>query len=523
MLPSFALSVQSNPETLALLQALTSDEQAYQEMVLKARQYDSGEQFIKLTDRLRQFLGGDTTDTASDWNRLRLNVSRIVVTAVVERLLLSGIDTNEQGTLQPILDATGAPKLDGNGVALTDTVKPEAAWAWDVWQANRMDAKQRRVHEACIRDSESFVIVDWDNDEGRPCFIPHNRFIDGSIGGDNEGCKAFYRNDDPDQELLFVTKRWTEVWYDPGGGRRTRQRLTVYFPDRIEKYEGFPGAWQATQDVDDTAWPIPWLHRDGTPLGIPIAHFRSSAGMEAREAWPAQNAINFLAVLELAAADMTAFRILVALGWKPVDADGNPLPIDPGTWVGTENPNGKVQVVDPADISPISALVEAWVFRAAMVTDTPISRFIATRAIAAAETIKAQEGPLVNKVRSRQGELGNAWEDCLSIARRLNNTFGPGGMDETPQFYVNWENAEVRDRTAEIAQAVQLSALGVPFKQLMTELGYDAAQIEEWAADKEAQRQQMLEQMQQAPPPPQPQNGKQNGQLPPAFGQKAGA
>ena len=152
-----------------------------------------------------------------------------------------------------------------------------------------MDAKQRRVHEATLRDSESFVIVDWDNARNLPRFTPHLRYTGGGVGGDGMGCRAFYRNDDPDQELLYVTKRWYDVRYGPAG-RESTPRLTIYYPDRIERYSGAPGAEKQYGEAGQP-WPIPWLHKDGTPMGIPVAHFRSSAGMEAREAFPLQNAI----------------------------------------------------------------------------------------------------------------------------------------------------------------------------------------------------------------------------------------
>lgn len=523
-----------NPAHMALLAALAADEADYQASILQARNYHDGAQFVQLTARLREFLGGgDTGDSSGDADRLRVNVTRIVTTAVTERLLVSGFDSNELGVAQPVLDETGAQKQDAAGQPLTETVKPVASWAWQLWQANRMDAKQARVHLATCRDSEAFVIVDWDVDAQRPRFTPHLRYIDQSVGTGShadvgEGCKAFYCNDDPDQDLLFVTKRWTEVRIN-GINRTQRQRLTVYYPDRIEKYVGFPGAWTRIWDGDivaglggfvaridglpagtfataaeaqrfvDTSiaggkldWPIPWLASDGTPLGIPVAHFRSTAGMEAREAWPAQNAINYLAVLELTSADMTAFRILVALGWEPKDASGNPLTIAPGSWVGTMAKDAKVQSIDPANIAPISNLIDGWIARAAMMTDTPVSRFVTTKQIAAEGTQKQQDGPLVNKVRNRQGELGNGWEDALSIARRLANRFGDAALDESVLLYAQWEPAEVRDEDAELARGAKKQALGIPKEQIWAELGYSQEKIAEWSAQAEQRRQEEL-------------------------------
>jgi len=447
----------SSPEQTAYLQALVADETEYQADILQARMYHDGRQFVALTDRLRAFLGGDVLNTADDWKRLRLNVCRIVLTAVLERLSVTGFESDE-----------------------TADAKPVAAWAWQTWQKNRMDAKQRRAHEAVLRDSEAFVIVDWDNLNKRPRFTPHDRYIDASVGGDNAGCKAFYRNDDPDQDLLYVTKRWAEVEYTKRQ-RTTRQRLTVYYPDRIEKFAGTPGAWKPVETVV-------WRHRDGTPLGIPVAHGRSSAGMEAREAWPLQNAINKVLVDLMRESDMSAFRILVAFGWKPVDKNGRPLTIEPGTWVGSESKDASLGEIKGSDLSQFLNVLDALIYKVATVTDTPVSRFIATKQIAAEGSQKEQGGPLLNKARARAGELGNMWEDALHIARRLENTFGAGGLDEAAQLSTTWDALDVRDEAAELKRAETYDRLGVPLEIIAGVLGFTPAQTAAWQAEKDARR-----------------------------------
>lgn len=456
-----------NPAAIAFMAAQSDEEEDYQADVLQARRYDGGQQFVALTDRLREFLGGDAANDQEDWKRLRLNICRIVLTAVVDKLIVSGFDSDEH--------------------AGGDGTKPAAAYAARLWQLNRMDAKQRKVHEDALRDSESFVIVDWDNTKARPRFTPHQRFVDisagtGAFANVGDGCRAYYRNDDPDQDLLFVTKRWTEVSY-PAGQRATRQRLTVYYPDRIEKYAGIPGAWQKTVDNDAEPWPIPWLDRRGRPLGIPVAHFRSSAGMEAREAWPIQNAINKSFVDLMAESDMAAFRILLAFGWKPVDENGNPLTIQPGVWQGTATPGASAQAIPGGDLSQFLNVIDSLLLKAATVTDTPVERFITTKQVQSEGAQKEQHAPLLNKARARQGELGNAWEDVMQIAVRLENTFGKGGLPEDATLQTSWEPLEARDEKAVLEQAQLRKALGMPIDLIADGLGLTQAQIELWKAD----------------------------------------
>lgn len=476
-----------SPETIAFMAALADDEADFQSDVMQARRYDSGRQFVALTERLRQFLGGDTANDQEDWKRLRLNVCRIILSAVVDRLIVAGFDTDEAPQEEAALDERGQPT--------TRLVKPVAAWAWRVWQANRMDAKQRRVHEMALRDSEAFVIVDWDNNSARPRFTPHQRFVDATLDGDGDGCIAYYRNDDPDQDLLFVVKRWTEVGY-PNGRRTTRQRMTIYLPGEIRKYAGHPGAWRPTVDADTEPWPIPWTDASGAPLGIPVAHFRSSAGMEAREAWPLQNAINKALVDLMQESDIAAFRIIAAFGWEPIvpgsktaaNPGGTPLPIEPGTWVGTKDPNGKIQAIEGAALDQFLALIDALILRAAMVTDTPTSRFVFTRQVSSEGAQKETQTPLLNKARNRQSELGDGWESALSIARRLENTFGRGGLPEDVLIQTQWVPLESRDETEELARAKLRKELGMPIRIIAAELGMPPDQVSLW--EEEAGRRQ---------------------------------
>lgn len=471
----------ANPETIAFLQAESNEEGDYQTDIVQARDYDAGRQFVALTERLREFLGGDTANDSEDYKRLRLNICGVILASIVDILIVAGFDTDEMPQEQPDINERGEPT--------TKLIKPVAAWAWNIWQRNRMDAKQRRVHEATLRDGESFVIIDWDNNSKRPRFTPHVRFVDVSGTATNadvgEGCRAFYRNDDSDQDLLFVTKRWTEVLHTAEGTRNTRQRLTVYLPGEIRKYAGFPGAWKRTQDADDEPWPIPWKHKDGSPLGIPVAHFISSAGMEAREAWPIQNLINKILIDLATESDIAAFRIMVAFGWKPVDRDGNPIAWQPGTIIGSESEDGRLDVFDGGDLSRFMNVIEGLMFWAAMVTATPISRFITTKQVAAEGTQKEQNAPLLNKARNRQSELANAWTHAMYMAMRLENTYGKGGLDESAFLSTTFEPLEARDEGAELDRAIKRRTLGIPIQIIARELGMTPEDVALWVEEAE--------------------------------------
>jgi hypothetical protein len=495
---------------------------AYIQDIQQQRDYWAGRQFIRLTERMREYLGGVTGLTTEDFKRLRLNIFVTVINAVVERLIVSGLTTDEQGSTAPLKDEKGAVALDANGQPAAGTVKPVAEWASLIWRKNRMDARQRRIYETALRDSETFVLVVWDDTAQIPRFIPHPRYLGPASAADdaNFGCVAFYDNDDVEQRLEFVAKRWQAVSY-AGGSRAVIERLTVYYPDRIEKYEGGDGGWSAVQDEGDPGWPIAWVDREGMPLGIPVVHIRSTAGFEAGEAVGPQNAINKTIIDLLAAEDLTAFRIMIALGWRPVDDEGNPLPIDPGTWVGTERTGASAVAVPGADLSNISEQVYNWIQWAAMTTDTPVSRFITSKQLAAEGTQKQQETPLLNKARMRQSEIGNAIEDLFNVARRLHNAFWTApSLDPEVEITPQWEPLSARDESEELDQALKKQSLGVPLRQIWSELGYSEAQIAKWEAEAEQRRQESMQQMQDAQAQQQPGVAPQNGQMPQQNGKE---
>lgn len=487
----------TTPADLSYAMSLYADEVARQKAIVKARAYHDGRQPTALTDRLREFLGlhpgAQSSTTGGIWsdrddaaNPFVLNVSRVVVNAVTERLLIAGFDTDEDAQ-----DATTRASLP----------RPVADWAWQLWQDNRMDAKQDDTDTDTIRDGEAFVIVDWDAENARPRFTPHPAYTDAQeAGGDGFGCKVFYPDDDPFHPPEFATKRWTARQIDDRGKRTTIQRLNVYYPERIEQFVLAGGDWQPYDR------PIPWVGPAG-PLGVAVVPFANvGCRAEAWDALPLQDALNKSLIDLITAADVTAFRIMAAFGWIPT-ADGlapqtdgsNALFVQPGMIIGTTKSKNEadLKAIEGANLDQLVNVIQNLILWIAMVTDTPLNRFTQTRQIAAEGTLKQQEAVLLGKIRKRQARIGNGWEDCLALARRLENTFGAGGLDEDVTISARWESAETRDELAE-RQALQVEQqLGVPDEVLWAKLGYSPSEIDAMRQQKQEQAAQDFERQQQ--------------------------
>lgn len=446
-----------NGAELAFAAWRADEERVRQQDVVMARRFHEGEHEVALTEALKGFLGGDSA-------RFNVNMCRTVVEAVTERMMIA--DVGAAG------DAS-------------------AAFARDLWERNQMALRQAQVHEWGLVDGESFVIVSWSDEEQRVVLTPTSRYTDAQVDGDNFGGKAHYPNDDMMQPLLFCSKRWVETLENG----RARQRATLYWPDRVEKYQVVAGSLVEFRDDGDAGWPLPWLDRNGRPLGSAMEHLYGQPSLrpEAWDAIPIQNGLNKGVVDMLATADLTAFRMFVAFGWIPT-TDGRPLAADssnmarigPGTILGTTRPRSEVDftAIDGADVRPMIEMLQSMIGWLAVVTNTPESRLSFTRQIAAEGTLQEQKETLYAKIRKRQALFDAGWKRVLERARRVQDAKGAPVGDESP-FLIDWAPIQSRDTADERDEWRVKREMGVPTEQIWSEMGYSVEQVEKMKATDE--------------------------------------
>lgn len=419
------------------------------------REYYDGEHSTQLTNRQRAYLqlkyGEDFRD----------NYCPVVVDALAERLELTGFDAGGQETV-----------------------------FWDWWKANRMDARQRWAHQAAIRDGDAFVMVEYDAEAGRPRFEVELAY-DGS-----DGVKVHY-SDERRGVVSFASKRWVISNPDEGAGKL--RRINLYYPDRIEKYvsnsEEFEGDWRPYEDDDDGGWPV-WntttRTEAGEPLGIPVIHFKYKSGgydfgrSRMADAIPLQNALNKALIDIIGAADAEGFGLLYLFGdqWGDVT-------LGPGAVVKSEREASTVAAgrIPGGDLSNLLAHKNDLIMDIARISNTPLSRFQLTGHIASGATLKQQESGLVADAEAAQIEFGNAWEDVLTMGRKLHNAFGEGEqLTEDQLIESQWAPAATLDEDALVQRLATLSEkLNIPDVFLWRRWGMSAEEIEEAQADPQYQ------------------------------------
>ena len=214
-----------DPVTESMMQWIQQQNADRREDYELARRYYHGDHDTAITDRLKKFLPPRLA--------FRDNFMNVVVDTLSERLKVIGFES-ENETL---------------GQAM-----------WDLWNDNRMDYTQNVIHTETIMLGDSYILCDWDEENQRPrwshqkaeMILPHY----------NEATR----------KMDWASKKWLQAGMM---GEEPITRLNIYYPDRVEKYMARGGVWRRFQDETDESWPIPWVTKEGAPLGIPFIHFRN--------------------------------------------------------------------------------------------------------------------------------------------------------------------------------------------------------------------------------------------------------
>lgn len=422
--------IDTTPPPLRAILAPPPHEAERQREIVAAREFHDGLHCTRLTDRLKEFLGNDGTAMA-----IRLNFVSKVNAAPATRLIVDGFATDEQN------DTEAARQIE-----LAETV----------WNGSRMKGKRAQLMLQTVRDGEAYILIDYDVANNRPRWTPHLRYTDANHGGSGEGALLVYPNNDTDQKPLYGIKRWTERQT----GKKDQARITVYYPERIERYASTGTGWRlADLELEDgTFLPAEEWNTDtgaetGEPLGIPMVHLKTpNMQPAAREAIPIQKGLNKTYIDMLQASDMEAFRILIALGWKPPEGA-----LDAGTWYYTDRDGASVHEVQPSDSTRFIQIIDKQVALMADVTDTPLTLLQRSAQRAAEGTLQEEKESFVSRVRDYAETIEIALEDAMRISRRLYNVYsGDAELSEEPAYNVKWapfSSRSVADQ-ATIAQAM---------------------------------------------------------------------
>ncbi len=405
-------------QTIAAQAAWTEIEQRG-EAVDEYRKYFDGNHPANLTDEMRKLLR--TTRKGSEFTD---NYCQRVVHSRADRCIVTRIEAdNDAGT----------------------------QWVQSVLDFSRFDALQMDVHEAPFRDGDTYVMTAFDNNARMPYFT-HELAYDGT-----SGVIPIYKSADS-TEMDCVIKVWHVLSED--GKHTDVTRINVYYPDRIEKFTTSPDG--LIHFFDPTAlgvWPIAWVDSAGAPLGIPFVHFknqgRQNFGLSVLEKiLGLQDALNRSLHSLVMAGELTAFQIIAAIGFDPPDeiTPGSFLVVSPGGL--TTEDQVEIKPIPAGSLDQLLALANWLKYEIHNVSNTPNPEQIGTNI--SGEALKQHEVFMIGEIRRFEVKAGECWEQCLTLAHRIAQTFGGVNVPDILSFRTKWDSPEIRDIDAVLDAALKV-------------------------------------------------------------------
>lgn len=390
------------------------------------RAYALGDHRANLTPEMKRSLRiGDTT--LSEMND---NYCGTVIETMLDRIMLRTVEADTEGA---------------------------SAWIVEVMRANRMDALQVDVHHAALRDGNAFLLVDTVEERGRK----RVRFtLEPAFDGYAGMCVLYGAIND--RAPMLAVKLWTATTKEYAD----TLRMNLYWPNRIERFEEVDG--ESIRQLSTE----PWVDAAGEPLGVPVVHFRNKTtgyspygNSEIESVIPLQDALNRTMYSMIATAENTAFPIRALIG------DRAPEALTPGMMLSFYAKGADNTVVAPTDeqlnwlksirleqfaqgeLVPYleqASWLKSEIFA---VSNTPSEDI---RSNVSGESLKQREVKLLGKIKRFEAHAGNAWEDALLLAHRVQMAYGDEAPPAFEELNAKWQDAQLRNNAQVIENSLKL-------------------------------------------------------------------
>lgn len=403
--------------------------------VARYRRYYDGEHDAALTDTMRKMLR--MSDEAQEFNN---NYIPVVIDTMVNRLIITDVSTDSDKA---------------------------TAWVRELLDESSFDTLQRGLHLATALDGDSYVMVYHDGVQAR---LSHQLAYDGE-----SGIIPVYESEDS-PVMLCVVKIWSEVFQADTDGKiqiANRIRVNVYYPDRIEKFQSplATGGTSLQPYLDTAAGDVshvhPWTKRDGSPLGIPILHFknrpRKNFGIsEIANALPLQDALNRTLHSLVSASEKTGFQVRAAFGFDP---DPNEEGLAPGDFIlagpgGLDNTQQvRLETLDAGSLAELLSTARHLRTEIGNVTSTPAPELFDSDNLSG-EAFSARESTLVGKLRAAQSSLSATWEQVFDLAWEVEDAYSTTRPPLYTRARTRYADPASRSEHKVIASAVAIANTG---------------------------------------------------------------
>jgi hypothetical protein len=378
----------------------------------------------------------------------------------------------------PVVVDSSAERLQVQGFRFGSNGSGDSAYqgdreAWDIWQQNNLDSDSGLAHTEAIKTGHAYLIVD----SGDPPRI--------TVEHPSEVTVAYEPGNR--RKRVAALKRWAD--YDG------LLHATVYLPEGTYRF--------VSNEVIGPGVPVTWkpdaIEHVPNPFGgiIPVIPMRNNPGMlrggvsDLEVVIDIQNGINKLVTDMLVASEYAAFRQRWASGIEiPVDPDtGKPnasrfLSSVSRMWV-VEDENAQFGEFNVTELRNYVVAIETLIQHLAAQTRTPPHYLTAGLGQwPSGDSLKASEAGLVAKVKRKQIDFGEAWEEAMRLAfLALGDTARASAIDAE----VIWSDPEFRVEGQRVDALVKMATLGMPDEAIWQRYGASPQEIERWRSMAEAQ------------------------------------
>lgn len=427
----------NHDQALALTKSLAAELNEDRPKLRTLNNYYSGKQPLTFaTQKFLEAFGGLFKAAAVNWCPL-------VVAAVLERLRLTGFRNG---------DETGDKR------------------AWEIWQFNNLDADSDIGHLEALKSGRAYVMV-GPGDDGEPPLIT----IESAMN-------VIHRNSTANRRKRSAALR---VFTDDDGTKCA----TLYTALEVFRWRRGASGSSNVDDLTTAQWEPrtvpgrPWP--EANDLGVvPIVPLLTQPELdgwgnsELAAVLPLQDMVNKTVADMLVASEFVAMPQRTAVGLDIMRDPVTNQPIEPFSptsrlWQA-ESETTHFGEFAGANLGNYVEVLTSLKQDIATITRTPPHYFYLSGQFPSGEAIQSAEAGLVAKARERMLTFGEAWEEVMRLA------FVVDGNPQAarPDMETIWADPEYRSEAVHTDAVMKKQALGVPWLQLMEDLGYSPPVIE---------------------------------------------